>query len=237
MAICSERDFGKFLKFFLGGGEDMPIRDPSKGLASASLIATGQPVSYLTDEMQLQAVYELQMWKESKEKEFEQHLKKIEAKKLKELAEAFKQHDVERELIVQKKLKEYNELEMMVKNTLSEIEKREKHLTLNEAQLSRIKADLNHEYENKLIELREASKRVQEKTDHQVNLHKLKCEQLEEEMAKYKRQVIEWEKRYADREVEFSRYRERENNKPEIRLQSESSILSLDVKFIIRWNY
>ena len=29
-----------------------------------------------------------------------------------------------------------------------------------------------HEYENKLLELREASKRVQEKTDHQINLFK-----------------------------------------------------------------
>ncbi len=36
--------------------------------------------------------------------------------------------------------------------------------------MSRLKADLHRDYENKLVELREASKRVQEKADHQTNL-------------------------------------------------------------------
>ena len=37
-------------------------------------------------------------------------------------------------------------------------------------QVARLKADLHRDYENKLVELREASKRVQEKADHQSSL-------------------------------------------------------------------
>ena len=129
----------------------------------------------------------------------------MEAKKFQALAEAFKQHDLERETIVQKKLKEYTELEVVLKNSLNEVEKREKQLATNEAQVARLKADLHHEYENKLMELREASKRVQEKADHQVQLHLSKCENLEEEIARQKRQVTEWERKFADKEADFLR--------------------------------
>ncbi len=125
-------------------------------------------VDFISQEMQLKAAYEIEMWKEAREKEFEQHLKKLEAKKFQALADAFKQHDLERETIVQKKLKEYSELEVVLKNSLNEVEKREKLFATNEAKMARLKSDLHHEYENKLLELREASKRVQEKADHQV---------------------------------------------------------------------
>ncbi len=99
-------------------------------------------------------------------------MKKIEAKNFQALAEAFKQHDIERELLVQKKLKEYTDLEVLLKNSLNEVEKREKQLAMNETAVARLKVDLQHEYENKLLELREASKRVQENADHQVSLQK-----------------------------------------------------------------
>lgn len=43
---------------------------------------------------------------------------------------------------------------------------------MNFTQVARLKADLHHDYETKLVELREASKRVQEKADHQCNLQR-----------------------------------------------------------------
>lgn len=74
--------------------------------------------------------------------------------------------------MVQKKIKEYNELEALLKNSLNEVEKREKQLASNETLIARMRTDLSRDYENKLLELREASKRVQEKADHQVTLQK-----------------------------------------------------------------
>ncbi|CAF0771183.1 unnamed protein product [Brachionus calyciflorus] len=195
---------------------------------SVKQLTPNENYNYITEEMQLKAAYELQLWKETREKEFEQHLKKTEAKKFQALADAFKQRDIEREILIQKKLKEYNDLEQLLKNSLNEVEKREKQLALNETQISRIKSDLNREYENKLIELREASKRVQEKADHQVMLQKTKIESLEEEIDKLKKKVTEWERKYSDKEAEFSRYKEKENSRPEIRLQSEINVLNLE---------
>ena len=40
--------------------------------------------------------------------------------------------------------------------------------------------------------------------------------------------MIEWEKKFADKEAEFARYKERETNRPEIRLQSEINMLNLE---------
>ena len=51
---------------------------------------------------------------------------------------------------------------------------------------------------------------------------------MEEEIAKYRRQIIDWEKRLADKETEFARYKEREHNRPEVKLQSEINILNLE---------
>jgi hypothetical protein len=93
-------------------------------------------------------------------------------------------------------MKEYNDLEVLLKNSLNEVEKREKQLGMNEAQVARLKVDLQHEYENKLLEMREASKRVQENADHQVALQRAKCDNLEEEIVKYKRQVCEKSEKY-----------------------------------------
>ena len=148
-------------------------------------------------------------------------------------------------------MKEYNELEVVLKNSLNEVEKREKQLALNEAQVARLRADLHRDYENKLLELREASKRVQEKADHQVQLQRYfisletrknetfnkikllkilrsKCESLEEEISRQKRQILELERKFSDKEAEFARYKEKENSRPEIRLQSELNMLNLE---------
>ena len=62
-------------------------------------------------------------------------MKELEVRKLRELAEAFKLRDKERELVVQKKVKEYADLELKLKNTFNELTKREKSLTNNEAQV------------------------------------------------------------------------------------------------------
>lgn len=66
-------------------------------------------------------------------------------------------------------------------------------------------------------------------------INRSKIDSLEEEISKQKRQVLEWEKRYADKETEFARYKERENNRPEIKLQAEINMLKIEkVSTILR---
>jgi centrosomal protein CEP120 len=39
---------------------------------------------------------------------------------------------------------------------------------------------------------------------------------------------LEWEKKYLDKETEFSRYKEREHLRPEVKLQSDINMLNLE---------
>lgn len=85
-------------------------------------------------------------------------------------------------------MKEYGELEKQMKKALADLEKREKQLSINESevkfrrfssssfrdfvQIQRMQIDLKREYDNKHIEMREASKRLQEQSEHQITLEK-----------------------------------------------------------------
>ena len=92
-----------------------------------------------------------------------------------------------RQSFVSIQMKEYGELEKQMKKTLIDIEKREKQLSINEhevifhssalhtlslVQIQRMQVDLKRDYDNKHIEIREASKRLQEQSDHQITLEK-----------------------------------------------------------------
>ncbi|CAF1603544.1 unnamed protein product, partial [Adineta ricciae] len=180
------------------------------------------------DDAQLQAAYELQLWKESKELEFEKHLREVEAKKLYELMEAFKEKDRERESLLQKKMKEYGELEKQTKKALADIEKREKQMNINEQELQRMQVDLKREYDSKHIEIREASKRLQEQSEHTITLEKSKNQALDDEIIRLKRSVAEWEKRYRDKEQELFSYKEKQRSAPEVKLQAEINMLMLE---------
>ena len=94
--------------------------------------------------------------------------------------------------------------------------------------MARLKLDLNREYEQRLVELREASKRVQEKADHQMSMQQSKCAQIESENAKLNKTLGDMDKRLADKDAEFSRYKDKENTRPEVRLQSEINLMHLD---------
>ena len=61
-----------------------------------------------------------------------------------------------------------------------------------------------------------------------LKIFRSKIDNLEEEISKYRRQILELEKRCADKETEFVRYKEREQNRPEIKLQSEINMLKLE---------
>lgn len=104
--------------------------------------------------------------------------------------------------------------------------------------------DLKRDYESKYVEIREASKRLQEQSEHQINLEKFvssfrrsrktffvfrtKSQALEEEIGRLKRSVNEWEKRYRDKEHEFFNFKEKQKTTPEVKLQAELNLLTLE---------
>lgn len=155
-------------------------------------------------------------------------------------------------------MKEYGELEKQMKKALTEIEKREKQLSTKEQevkvnlrlavipvllQIQRMQVDLKRDYDSKHIEIREASKRLQEQSEHQITLEKyirnlsfqiIYCsfrsrnQALDEEISRLKRSVAEWEKRYRDKEQEYFSFKEKQRSTPEVKLQAKIDMLTLE---------
>ena len=138
-----------------------------------------------------EAAMELEMWKEQQEAMFQskvsfnqQHhqmctavwrrlqLKQKELQHMKVLAEEWKKRDTEREVVTKKKLQEYARLEEQLRRKLADLEKRERAIVANEQEVTRLRADLEREHERKMTEMREASRRMREDFEHQVNLEK-----------------------------------------------------------------
>lgn len=174
------------------------------------------------------AALELEMWKEGQEKMFENQLKQKETVYMKALAEEWKKRDKEREILMKKKMVEYAQLEDQLRKTLSDLEKREKQLAANEQEVARMKTDLQREHDRKLQDVREASRRMKEDCDHQVELERLKCKEIESLIERYKREIADLEKKNQNQEKEFAVYKEQQNTKPEVRLQSEINLLTLE---------
>ncbi|XP_063434844.1 centrosomal protein of 120 kDa-like [Mytilus trossulus] len=175
-----------------------------------------------------QAAIELELWKETQEKNFENQLKQKEASYMKALAEEWKKRDREREVLMKKKLAEYANLEEQLRKTLKDLEKREKQLAANEQEVMRLKKDLQRDHDAKLQEMKEASRRMKDDVDHKIELEKSKTKEIENLVERYKREMNEAEMKYHRLEKDFAVYKEQQNTKPEVRLQAEINLLTLE---------
>ncbi|NXG30134.1 CE120 protein, partial [Dromaius novaehollandiae] len=170
--------------------------------------------------LEYKAALELEMWKEMQEDIFENQLKKKEMAHMQALAEEWKKRDKEREALVKKKVAEYTVLEEQLQKTLRDLDKRERQLF--------IKKELQAEYERNMQELQDSVRRAKEECAHQVELERSKIKQLEEDKLRLQQQLFEAENKYKILEKEFQQYKEQQSCKPEIRLQSEINLLTLE---------
>ncbi|XP_048731906.2 centrosomal protein of 120 kDa-like [Ostrea edulis] len=175
-----------------------------------------------------QAAVELEMWKESQEQMFENQLKQKEIMYMKALAEEWKKRDREREIIMKKKVAEYTQSEEKLRKTLLDLQKREKQLAANEQEVTRQRGELQREHDRKLQEVKDASHRMKEDCLHQVELERMKVREIEGIVDRYKTELNEMEKKYRALEKEFAVFKEQQNSKPEVRLQSEINLLTLE---------
>ncbi|KAL3867406.1 hypothetical protein ACJMK2_044608 [Sinanodonta woodiana] len=178
--------------------------------------------------VEYKAALELEMWKEEQEHAFENQLKQKEMMYMKALAEEWKRRDTERELLTKKKLTEYAQLEEQLRRTLADMEKREKQMAANEQEVMRLRTELQRDHDRKLQEMKEASRRMKDDCDHQVELERNKAKELENIIARYKEELNEAEKKYHKLERDFMVFKEDKNSKPEVRLQSEINLLTLE---------
>ncbi|XP_036596777.1 centrosomal protein of 120 kDa isoform X2 [Trichosurus vulpecula] len=178
--------------------------------------------------LEYKAALELEIWKEMQEDLFENQLKKRELAHMQALAEEWKKRDRERESLVKKKVAEYTILEEKLQKTLNDLEKREQQLSHAESELQRKKKELHLDHERNLQELQDSIRRIKEECAHQVELETSKMKQLEGEKQRLQQQLYDAEIKYKTLEKEFQHFKDQQNNKPEIRLQSEINLLTLE---------
>ncbi|NXL16530.1 CE120 protein, partial [Setophaga kirtlandii] len=178
--------------------------------------------------LEYKAALELEMWKEMQEDIFENQLRKKEMIHMQALAEEWKKRDREREALVKKKVAEYNVLEGQLQKTLRDLDKRERQLFNAESELQRVKKELQAEHERNLQVLQDSVRRAREECAHQLELERSKIKQLEEDKLRLHQQLFEAENKHKTLEKEFQQYKEQQSSKPEIQLQSEINLLTLE---------
>ncbi|XP_011945466.1 PREDICTED: centrosomal protein of 120 kDa isoform X2 [Cercocebus atys] len=212
------------------------VSDSSQGVSAIQQKPSSFPPAPCPSEIQTEpretleykAALELEMWKEMQEDIFENQLKQKELAHMQALAEEWKKRDRERESLVKKKVAEYTILEGKLQKTLIDLEKREQQLASAESELQREKKELQSERQRNLQELQDSIRRAKEDCIHQVELERLKIKQLEEDKHRLQQQLNDAENKYKILEKEFQQFKDQQNNKPEIRLQSEINLLTLE---------
>ncbi|KAJ7339657.1 hypothetical protein OS493_006064 [Desmophyllum pertusum] len=186
------------------------------------------PVTDPRDTAEYKTALELELWKEQQEEMFQAEMQHRESSHMKALAEEWKRRDKERELMVKKKLEEYSRLEEKLKQSIADLERREKQLSVNETQVMHMKDEFEREHERKMTEMREAARRMKDDCSHQVEMERMKVKDLEQQKQRLVEQVYEAEKRYQAKENEFMAYKEQQLTKPEVKLESEINLLKME---------
>ncbi|XP_063719419.1 centrosomal protein of 120 kDa-like [Symsagittifera roscoffensis] len=175
-----------------------------------------------------QVALELQLWKEQQQQLFLNQMKVKESERMKALCEEWKRRDMERELVLKQKMADTAEMEHKLHTAIAHIEKREKLLTKNEAQLEQQKVELTRECEKKNSEMSDACARMEKDCLHKIELEKEKRKFVEEELAKVKSELLGAERRVREKESEFEHFRQQLDLKPEVRLQAQINVLTLE---------
>ncbi|XP_062924787.1 centrosomal protein of 120 kDa isoform X1 [Mobula hypostoma] len=205
-------------------GPQQPSDLPAKPVHLSEPVPHPEP----RDSMEYKAALELEMWKELQENLFENQLKQKELAHMQALAEEWKKRDREREALVKKKVIEYAALEEQLQKTLADLEKRERHFANGEMELQRLRKELQDDHDWNLREMQDNTRRSIADAAHQVELERSKLNQLQDDKLRLQQQLHEAEQKYKLLEKEFHQYKEQQSSKPEIRLQSEINLLTLE---------
>lgn len=157
-------------------------------------------VSKPSDEDIMSMVTELELWKEQQEILFRKQLKEKEDAHLKALTEEWKQHDIERERMLKRKLKEYQELEDRLKAALDDVEKREQTLAQREAEVAKQKSEFQNLKSRLQRETKDTITRSLSEYEHLLQLERKKVQEMENGNKKLKEQVSELERKVKEKD-------------------------------------
>ncbi|ETO23322.1 hypothetical protein RFI_13863, partial [Reticulomyxa filosa] len=132
--------------------------------------------------MEEQIVRELKLWKIEQQNKWHEKWKLIEAKKLSELEERWKEQENHRLQTIAKKKEELLKLEKKLKLSLYDIEGEERKIKLEQTRLEHMKSELESQFKTKQV-LCDVDGKT--KYEHEQR----RCEELREELVKHKKQA------------------------------------------------
>eukprot|EP00041_Stephanoeca_diplocostata_P017700 m.362812 g.362812 ORF g.362812 m.362812 type:complete len:379 (+) comp20790_c0_seq1:53-1189(+) len=141
------------------------------------------------------------------------------------LAEEWKARDLERETLTSRKVQEYDKLEKQLRSTIKRVEEREAAVRDHEQEVARMQDDLQRQYEHKLNDARDASRRLRSDVEHEVDLHKRKCADLDTLVAQAQQDRARLQEQLRKLEADFLSYRQEVAAMPVSKIQEENTRL------------
>uniref|UniRef100_H2YHU4 C2 domain-containing protein n=1 Tax=Ciona savignyi TaxID=51511 RepID=H2YHU4_CIOSA len=174
------------------------------------------------------AAIELELWKSQEQEKFLKKMNDMENQQMQLLTEEFKKRDKEREMLIAKRIAEYQKLEKQLSQTNASLEKREMQISSTEQELAHLKVDLQREKERTVAEAKEASQRMKEDCIHQVQLERERRTVAEDQNKKLLRQVNDIEQKYSELMAQFHEYKNQLSSRPEVRMEAELNLLRME---------
>ena len=175
-----------------------------------------------------QVAMALEMWRQQQEDHFNAELTSKENQHMKVIAEEWKQRDLEREILVKRKLEEYQAFEIKLRKTLEELDGREKKVLEFDDQLQRKEKLLAEEYNRREVELTENLRRMKEEFEHQLLLERRKCADAETRSRQLEGEQVVLQQQLKEKDQELFALKESLVNRSEVKMQSDMNLLLLE---------
>nr|XP_002125886.1 centrosomal protein of 120 kDa [Ciona intestinalis] len=174
------------------------------------------------------AAIQLELWKSQEQEKFMKRMNELETQQIKVLTEEFKKRDKEREMLIAKRIAEYQQLENRLSQTNANLEKREMQVAATEQELSHIRVDMEREKERVVTEAKEATKRMKDDCIHQVQLERERRNVAEEQNKKLLKQINDIEQKYTELMAQFHEYKNQLSSRPEVRVEAELNLIRME---------
>ncbi|KAJ3124557.1 hypothetical protein HK098_001057 [Nowakowskiella sp. JEL0407] len=189
------------------------------------------------DTEEYRAALELELWKAEEQAKFQKELAKTEQATLARLEEEYEKREKDRQTQIAKRINDFRALEKQMETLIGELEIREKRVEKMEVEVIRRKEDLEHEFNKKLEETRDAARRLHDEYKHKMEIERQRANENDAARLRIARERDELENRLKKLEEEFVNWKRKNlTDAPEIALKIELSEMKAE-NSLLRGNF
>ncbi|DBA79724.1 TPA: hypothetical protein ACH3X1_008393 [Trebouxia sp. C0004] len=198
--------------FNRAASDNSPTRDLARAESGQGRGASPLPQP---QEQDLQAAWELEVWKNAEEVKWRAELRERELERMSGLEGEWRRREATRTAEVDKIKAHYADLDAQTRQILNAAEEREKQVVGLEEELARRRRDLEHDHSTRLAEAEATVRRLQADFEHQVKLERQHNTDLQRQNEQLTQAQASAKAELAAVEREFSEYRAAQRHTPE----------------------